>query len=253
MTGSRLTIATAISFLLLGVRLVEAGGPGKGGPIKASPVRASVAPKGPSVKAAHAPTPTRATGAGHHGGSVKTTTSGKSSAHTPKTTTTKATTRHTTTTDSTTAPKPPRTDLTSTTTSGPTLNPTVERNLQRNNALTLRLQSKLGADADLTTAASGFRNWGQFVAATNNSKNADQFWQLRANMTGFNKDGTSTGAPTMSLGQAKQALALTDGTSTPTSTVTPTSTGATPTSSTTSSTTSSSTGSASKGNKNRTR
>jgi hypothetical protein len=76
--------------------------------------------------------------------------------------------------------------------------------------LTRRLQSRLGADVDLNAAAAGFRNLGQFVAAVNNSSSPDQFWKLRAAMTGYNMDGTATGQPTLSLGQAKQKLGIAD-------------------------------------------
>jgi hypothetical protein len=99
-------------------------------------------------------------------------------------------------------------------TTGPTLDPKIARKLQRDNGLTRRLQSKLGADVDLEQAAAGFRNLGQFVAAVNNAKDADQFWQLKALMTGWTLDAEGnqvpTGEPTMSLGQAKQKLGIAD-------------------------------------------
>jgi hypothetical protein len=49
----------------------------------------------------------------------------------------------------------------------------VQQKLQRNTNLAAKLQGRLPAGADLMTAASGFKNLGQFVAAVNVSNNLD--------------------------------------------------------------------------------
>lgn len=72
----------------------------------------------------------------------------------------------------------------------------VQQKLQRNTQLASKLQSRLPAGTDLMTAASGFRNLGQFVAAVNVSTNLGlDFTRLKTSMV----EGGS------SLGQAIQS------------------------------------------------
>ena len=84
-----------------------------------------------------------------------------------------------------------------------TLTP-VQQKLQQNTNLASKLQSRLPPGTDLNTAAAGFRNLGQFVAAVNVSKNLGlDFPTLKTAMV---TDGNS-------LGQAIQAQKKTvDGT-----------------------------------------
>jgi hypothetical protein len=72
----------------------------------------------------------------------------------------------------------------------------VQQKLQKNTNLAAKLQSRLPAGTDLNTAAAGFRNLGQFVAAVNVSNNLGlDFTTLKTAMV---TDGKS-------LGQAIQA------------------------------------------------
>ena len=74
-----------------------------------------------------------------------------------------------------------------------------EQRIEQNPALKSKVQSMLPAGTDLKTAASGFRNQGQFIAALHASKDLGiPFDQLKTKMTGSN--------PPMSLGQAIHAL-----------------------------------------------
>jgi hypothetical protein len=73
----------------------------------------------------------------------------------------------------------------------------VQQKLQKNTNLASKLTSRLPPGTDLMTAASGFRNLGQFVAAVNVSNNLDiPFAQLKTRMVTENK----------SLGQSIQSL-----------------------------------------------
>jgi hypothetical protein len=73
----------------------------------------------------------------------------------------------------------------------------VQEKLQKNTALASKLASRLPAGTDVTAAAAGFRNLGQFVAAVNVSNNLGiPFAQLKTKMTVEGK----------SLGQSIQAL-----------------------------------------------
>jgi len=79
-----------------------------------------------------------------------------------------------------------------------------------------RARGVLPPGTDLNLATAGFKNYGQFVATVNNAQNHGlDFAQLKALMTGIRLDGSRTGQPTLSLGQAKQRL-LTTGSTTPT-------------------------------------
>ena len=67
----------------------------------------------------------------------------------------------------------------------------VQQKLQKNTNLAAKLQSRLPAGADFNTAAAGFRNLGQFVAAVNVSNNLGlDFTTLKTAMV---TDGKSLG------------------------------------------------------------
>jgi hypothetical protein len=75
---------------------------------------------------------------------------------------------------------------------------TVAQRIAANPALATRLQTLLPSGMTLQTAAAGFKNQGQFIAALHVSRNLNiPFAQLKAAMTGANHD---------SLGQAIQQL-----------------------------------------------
>jgi len=87
-----------------------------------------------------------------------------------------------------------------------------EQRIEQNPALKSKLQSMLPAGTDLKTAATGFRNQGQFIAALHVSKNLGiPFDQLKAKMLGTTATPGTTTATTastapMSLGKAIHAL-----------------------------------------------
>jgi hypothetical protein len=118
-------------------------------------------------------------------GSTKATGSPKTTASTKATGSTKTTGHAGTTTGSTTT-------TTTTTTTGTSIPLTpVQQKLQKNTNLAAKLQSRLPAGTDLNTAAAGFRNLGQFVAAVNVSNNLGlDFTTLKTAMV---TDGKSLG------------------------------------------------------------
>jgi hypothetical protein len=128
------------------------------------------------------PAPTTHATSPHTSGSTKTTSAGSlKTAKTPKTTKTQKASK---------TASPTGTTPTSTTTLSP-----VQQKLQRNTNLATKLQSRLPAGTNLTTAAAGFRNLGQFVAAVNVSNNLGiPFADLKTRMVDRH----------MSLGQAIQ-------------------------------------------------
>jgi hypothetical protein len=66
---------------------------------------------------------------------------------------------------------------------------TIDQKLDGNPKLSSKLQSLLPAGTDLKTAAAGFKNFGQFVAAVHVSHNLGiPFDQLKAKMTGANAE-----------------------------------------------------------------
>ena len=96
----------------------------------------------------------------------------------------------------TTTTKTGTTAKTTTTTPGTTLSP-VQLKVQSHTQLANTLQSRLPAGTNVVSAASGFRNLGQFVAAVNVSHNLGiPFSQLKTDIVTNH----------MSLGQAIQAL-----------------------------------------------
>lgn len=130
----------------------------------------------------------------------------KSTTHSPKATPTqgpKTTKTHgpkATTTTTAAAPKGNKHSTTAATTAPTgtslTLTP-VQQKLQRNTNLANKLEGRLPAGTNLMTAAEGFRNLGQFVAAVNVSNNLDiPFATLKSRMV---DDG-------LSLGQAIQSV-----------------------------------------------
>lgn len=89
------------------------------------------------------------------------------------------------------------TPTTSTSTTEPTTLTAVQQKLQKNTNLASKLQSRLPKGTDLMTAADGFRNLGQFVAAVNVSNNLGlDFTQLKMKMVDEK----------LSLGQSIQSL-----------------------------------------------
>jgi len=108
------------------------------------------------------------------------------------------------------AKKSPAPLLTTTATSVTPTTPTTTR--VKNPKLESRLQAMLPADATITNASAGFKNWGQFVAAVHVSNNLGiPFANLKAAMTGIpigTPPGTIPPVTTtpLSLGQAIQSL-----------------------------------------------
>ena len=146
----RAIVSMACAVVLIG-SASGAAAQGKGAPKVATAPAAGAATHGKSTtyKPAAAPKAT---------GSTKTTTTAHGGTHS-RTTETKATgsTKTTTTTPTTT---------TTTTPTGTAIPLTpVQQKLQKNTNLAGKLQSRLPAGTDLNTAAAGFRNLGQFVAA----------------------------------------------------------------------------------------
>ena len=216
MKRSIIVMAVASAFFLTsGTALAQKG---QGGP-KSPKVKVSQpAPKGvaagPKASAASAPkvhTSPAPTARAGQGPKVKSTTT-STKVHGPKAVaTTQATKTHgnpaATTSVATTKTKGPERGRTTTaTTSGSatttpatgttvTLSP-VQQKLQKNTNLASKLEGRLPKGTDLLTAAEGFRNLGQFVAAVNVSNNLGiPFAELKTRMV---DDG-------MSLGQAIQA------------------------------------------------
>src|SRR5437763_1221015 len=94
-----------------------------------------------------------------------------------------------------------------------------EARIERNPELKSKVESMLPAGENLKTAASGFKNGGQFIAALHVSKNLGiPFDQLKATMLGTTPQltatttgstttaSTTTGSKPMSLGQAIHTL-----------------------------------------------
>lgn len=154
------------------------------GPSTTKPHGPSSTTHGPST-AAHGPASTP-------GAPVKTTNPKKS------TTTTTATTASTSTTTSSTA-----NSTTSTTTKAWTPDNPVAQKLSTKSNLLTKVKGTLPAGTDLNAATADFKNFGQFIAAVNVSKNLGiPFEDLKAAMTGTTLDGKSTGKAAVSLGQA---------------------------------------------------
>jgi hypothetical protein len=206
----RVFVAIACTIAVAGSAHVSAQGKGAGPKVKTSvPVThggGSTHGKSATYKPTSAGRPTTTKPAAAHGGSTKATatTVAKGGGHTrttdakatgngkaARTATTSTTTPTTTSTTTTTT-----TDTTGTTATTQTPLTPVQQKLQKNTNLASKLQSRLPAGTDVTKAAAGFRNLGQFVAAVNVSNNLDlNFTTLKTAMV---TDGKS-------LGQAIQA------------------------------------------------
>ena len=196
------TFALAISVLVLAAPVAAQRGGGAPKPVTSHGASAPKAPKTTTHASAPKTTGSPRSGATTHGSSapkaVKTTTGGGHVSSKPAKTTPGAASAKAAKTTTTTAAKPERTTkstkastITTTTT---TLSP-VQLKLQKNTNLASKLQSRLPAGTDLTLAAAGFRNLGQFVAAVNVSNNLGiPFLELKTRMVDQG----------MSLGQAIQ-------------------------------------------------
>jgi hypothetical protein len=101
-----------------------------------------------------------------------------------------------------------KTTTTSTSGSGTwTPNNPVAQKLSTRTRILGRVTNSLPPNTDLNAATAGFKNFGQFVAAVNVSNNLGiPFADLKTAMTGTTLSGTTTGTPTLSLGQAIQQL-----------------------------------------------
>jgi hypothetical protein len=180
---------------------------GNSGP-KPSSSHGSQAPKSTTSHGSKPPKPAtggpKTTGTSGSHGATKAS-SGKTTGS-PKVTTTASSpkanksAKTTTATNTNKTPKATKTTSTATATSlpppppGTPLSP-AQLKLQKNTNLAAKLQSRLPAGTNLQTAASGFRNLGQFVAAVNVSNNLGiPFTELKTRMVDRN----------MSLGQAIQ-------------------------------------------------
>src|SRR5262249_15412638 len=89
----------------------------------------------------------------------------------------------------------------------------LEARIERNPGLKSKIESLLPSGTNLTTALSGFKNDGQFIAALHVSKNLGiSFDQLKTTMLGLTPRGTTTTGSTttaskpMSLGEAIHTL-----------------------------------------------
>jgi hypothetical protein len=89
----------------------------------------------------------------------------------------------------------------------------VAQKLSTKSSILRKVETSLGTGVDLNHATSGFKNFGQFVAAVNVSNNHNiAFADLKAAMTGIDINGQAvttsgtTGVQTLSLGQAIQKL-----------------------------------------------
>lgn len=175
--GMKTTILLTISILLITAAPMSAQQ--RGGP-KPKTTHAAPAPK---VK-------THVSG----GGAMKAGKTTRGGSHAPKTTARVSGVKATTTAKTSKTSKTSKTTTTTTVGSTTTLSP-VQLKLQKNTNLASKLQSRLPAGTNLTLAASGFRNLGQFVAAVNVSNNLGiPFAELKTRMVDQG----------MSLGQAMQ-------------------------------------------------
>ena len=162
----------------------------------------------PTLKSTHAggQAKTKTTTAKVNGPKSKTTTTAKVNGPKSKTTTTTAKATDGKSKSTTTAKngKTSTTTTTTTTTTGSTTLTKVQQKLQQNTKLASKLEGRLPKGTDLMTAAEGFRNLGQFVAAVNVSNNLGLDFDLLK--TAMVDDG-------MSLGQAiKDQRTSVDGT-----------------------------------------
>lgn len=161
---------------------------------KSTSTMAGGAAKGPKTTST---SPKSGTASAKATGKSTTTASAKTTASSNKTTASAKKTEPAKTTASAKKTEPANTTTTSgtgTTSTTTTLTP-VQQKLQQNTNLASKLETRLPKGTDLMTAAEGFRNLGQFVAAVNVSNNLGiDFVNLKTSMV---DDG-------LSLGQAIQ-------------------------------------------------
>ena len=166
----RAIVSMACAVVLIG-SASGAAAQGKAAPKTTVSTKATGSPKTTATKATGSPKTTTTA----HGGTHSRTTE-------PKATGSTKTTGHARTTTTTTTTTPTGTVI--------PLTP-VQQKLQKNTNLAGKLQSRLPAGTDLNTAAAGFRNLGQFVAAVNVSNNLGlDFTTLKTAMV---TDGKSLG------------------------------------------------------------
>ena len=201
-----MTIAAGTAVVLgLAVAPLDAAQKGAKGP--SAKTSGPKAPKTP--KATAAPKPAKAPKAA----TVKTAKAPKASKAPTKAAATRTVAASPTTTTSPTTTAPTTTTSTTPTTIDFTQGAVAER-LARNTNLRAKLESRLqaaGYDGTVYQAAYGFKNQGQFIAATNVSSNLGiPFEQLKLQMTGLSIDAdgvvVKTDQPTRSLGQAIQTV-----------------------------------------------
>jgi hypothetical protein len=97
--------------------------------------------------------------------------------------------------------------------SGAKADPNFESRIESNPQLKAHVQSLLPTNMDLKTAAMGFRNEGQFIAALHASKNLNiPFAQLQAKMTGNHPESLGSAIhdlrPSISKEEAKEDAEL---------------------------------------------
>ena len=201
---SRLILGFAIALMVAVAPLHAAQGRGSSAPkapkttVKSQPSVAKGGPKTMTSKPAKTTAP-----------KVKASTP-KVKATTSKVKSTKVTTKSSKTTTNAKKSSTNTTGTTTTTTPTTTTLTPVQQKLQKNTNLASKLQGRLPAGTDLMTAAAGFKNLGQFVAAVNSSYNHQiSFTELKTRMVDQG----------MSLGQAvKEVRALSTTTTTTTTT-----------------------------------
>jgi trimeric autotransporter adhesin len=140
---------------------------------------------------------------------TKTKGSKAASTETTSTTKTTSTTSAATDADTTTGTDTTTTPGNDTTTANTPWAPTnsVSQKLASKPKLMEKAKAVLPANTDVNLATAGFKNFGQFQAAVNASKNTGiKFADLKAAMTGTTLAGESTGKPSVSLGRAIQQL-----------------------------------------------
>jgi hypothetical protein len=133
----------------------------------------------------------------------------KATAKATKTKGSKAASTETTSTTKTTSTTSAAADADTTTGTDTTWAPTnsVSQKLASKPKLMEKAKAVLPANTDVNLATAGFKNFGQFQAAVNASKNTGiKFADLKAAMTGTTLAGESTGKPSVSLGRAIQQL-----------------------------------------------
>ena len=217
-TATRWFGLVTMIFVLVGVSAATSTPPlasAKGTTVKSSTLKAegsSAGPKTTSTSKGATMKPTKPTTPKGNSAAAKTKSGATTRTSTKSgTTTTSQTTTSNTTSGSTTTSSGGRGSTVTTDTWTP--DNAVAQKLSTKSNILKKVQSALGAGADLNGATAGFKNFGQFVAAINVSNNLGiDFADLKAAMTGINLDGHTTATAgttsvtTMSLGQAIQKL-----------------------------------------------